>query len=79
MNTITFENNKYRIREIEIEGIGIRTIASTTLNKKLITEEGSYTSDEAIYKDEQIYFFVDPDKLNLKDSALSKYVSKYCV
>ena len=79
MSSIEFENRKYKIREVEIEETGARIIASTDLNNILFLADGNYKSDEATFVDEQIYFYVDSPKLKLNDSALSKYVSKYCV
>jgi tyrosine-protein phosphatase YwqE len=79
MHTIEFENKKFRIRYVDIETEGIRIIASTALNKRLLTEEGDYKSDEARYIDEQIYFFVDNAKLKLQDRSLSEYVNMFCV
>ena len=78
MDSIPFGNRNYQIREVEIDGVGIRTIASTALNKRILTEAGSYTSDEARRVDEQIYFFVKPGKLSLNDGALRNYVKRYC-
>ena len=79
MDSIQFGKRNYRIREVEMEDAGIRIIASTYLNKRLVTEEGSYTSKEAGYIDEQIYFFVEPGKLKLSDQALNNYVIKNCI
>ena len=76
--TIEFEKRKYTIREVEIPGVGERIIASTELNNILISEDGEYKSDEARYIDEQIYFFLEPDKLNFSDTALSLYVNGAC-
>jgi hypothetical protein len=79
MHTIEFENKKFRIRYVYIENEGTRIIASTALNKRLLTKEGDYKSDEARYIDEEIYFFVNQAKLKLQDQSLGKYVNKYCV
>ena len=79
MDSIQFGKRNYRIREVEMEDAGIRIIASTYLNKRLVTEEGSYTSKEARYIDEHIFFFVYPGKLKLSDKALSNYVIKNCI
>ena len=79
MTTIEFEKTKYVIRQIEIKDLGVMTIAGTDLNDKLLCENGSYTSNEAIFIDEQIYFFVEPAKLNLNDKDLIEHVNKYCV
>ena len=78
MNSVKFENQNYQIRQMDIENSEIRIIASTTLNKRLINAKGSYTSEEARYVDEQIYFFVEPDILNLNDMALKQYVIMNC-
>jgi len=74
MHSITFENRKFKIREIES-----RIIASTDLNNILITTDGNYKTDEARFIDEQIYFFVEPENLNLSYYALSCYLEKKCV
>ena len=79
MSVITFQNRKYKVRYIEIEGEGTRLIASSALNKKLVSPEGSYTSKDAIDEDERIYFFVEPHILKLKYSELVQHVIKYCV
>ena len=78
MNSVKFEHQNYQIRQVDIENSEIRNIASTTLNKRLINAKGSYTSEEARYVDEQIYFFVEPDILDLNDLALKQYVIMNC-
>jgi len=78
MNSVKFEHQNYQIRQVDIENSEIRNIASTTLNKRLINAKGSYTSEEARYIDEQIYFFVEPDILDLNDLALKQYVIMNC-
>ena len=79
MDSLKFENRNYRIRQLEIEDAGVRIIASTALNKRLMTGEGSYTSQEARLLDEMIYFYVEPDILKLNDTSLSNYVNKNCI
>ena len=79
MVSVKFGNRNYRIREVELEVTQNRIIASTALNKRLVTEDGRYTSDEARQLDELIYFFVAPGKLKLSDLALKEYVTGYCV
>ena len=79
MDSLKYGKRNYRIREVEMEDARVCIIASTALNKKLVTEKGSYTSEEARYIDEHIYFFVDPGKLKLSDQALSNYVTKNCI
>lgn len=79
MNTILFENRNYRIRQIAIDDDGTLNIASTQLNNKLLSEDGTYVSSEAAFIDEQIYFFVDAAKLRLKDEQLIQYVKEHCI
>ena len=78
MDAVIFDNRQYPMRQVEIENVGLRFIASTDLNKQLVTAEGSYTSEEAKTVDEHIYFFVEPDILNLNDLELSRYVNLHC-
>ena len=79
MNTILFEKRNYRIRQIEIDDLGLLNIASTKLIDKLLYENGAYKSNEASYVDEQIYFFVEPAKLRLSDEELIEYIKKSCI
>lgn len=78
VSSVEFENTNYKIRQLEIKGLGTRYIASVILNNLLVSEEGYYTSDEARYVDEQIYFFVEPEKLEINDLELTKYVIDNC-
>lgn len=79
MNTILFEKRNYRIRQVDIDDLGLLNIASTKLNDKLLCENGAYKSTEASYIDEQIYFFVEPEKLRLNDEELIEYIKKTCI
>jgi hypothetical protein len=78
MNTIQFENKKFKIRQIQTKDGLTRIIASTKLNNSLLTETGKYVSVEARKIDEQIYFFVDKPQLNLNNNELADYVDKAC-
>lgn len=79
MNTIQFDKKSYKIRQVEIDDLGLLSIASTKLNDKLLYENGAYKSNEASYIDEQIYFFVEPEKLRLNDEKLIEYIKKSCI
>ncbi len=79
MNTILFEKRNYRIRQVDIDDLGLLNIASTKLNDKLLCENGAYKSNEASYIDEQIYFFVEPAKLRLNEEELIEYIKKSCI
>ncbi len=79
MNTIQFENKKFKIRQIQTKDGLERIIASTELNNNLLTETGNYKSVEARKIDEQIYFFVDKPQLNLNNIELADYVNRVCL
>ena len=79
MNMIVFDKKKYKIRQVQIDDLGEINIASTVLNKLLILNEGCYKSEEARFIDEQIYFFVEPQKLKLNDEKLINHIKRHCV
>jgi hypothetical protein len=79
MDTIQFENKKFKIRQIQTKDGLKRIIASTELNNSLLTESGNYVSVEARKIDEQIYFFVDKPQLNLNNIELADYVNRACL
>lgn len=79
MNTIKFEKVLYQIRQVEIEDAGLVNIASTSLNDKLLLQNGAYKSNEAAYIDEQIYFFVEPINLKLSDNDLIEHIRTNCI
>lgn len=76
MSQIEFENRKFKIRDVNVRNEGLKAISLLELNKALFQENGDYKSDKARSIDEQIYFFVDEEVLNLNDNLLSQYVSE---
>lgn len=69
---LSFNKRLYKCRRICFENSHEYLLASTILSKKLITTEGSYTSDYARYIDEKIVFFISPYHFRLDDAALIK-------
>ncbi len=69
---ITFQNTIYKIREIELAEFGNVLISTEALNVKLLNENGSYVSEEAIRIDEQIFYFVEEDEIELLDTELKE-------
>lgn len=65
MNIIKFKNNEFKVREIELPQIGNVLISTTSLNKLLLNDNGSYVSDEAVFVDENIYYFVNESEIEL--------------
>jgi len=70
MDKIEFQNNQYKVREIELPELGNVLISTTSLNQLLLNDDGSYVSNEAIFVDESIYFFVDENEIELSDDEL---------
>jgi len=79
MDTIKLQNRHYKTKLISIDNIGECLVASTILNNRIISEDGTYTSKEAILIDEQIYFFVEPHILRQDNDKLTNYVRKNCL
>ena len=71
MDTILFNHQHYPIRDAFLKEFGNVLIATTELSKHLMTEDGSYISKEAQFVDEQIFFFVSPDEINLPDGLFT--------
>ncbi|WP_026711719.1 hypothetical protein [Flavobacterium filum] len=76
MDKIEFQNNQYKVREIELPELGNVLISTITLNQLLLNEDGSYVSEEAISVDESIYFFVDEYEIKLSDDELINLLTK---
>ncbi|GMO61866.1 MAG: hypothetical protein Ta2A_08210 [Treponemataceae bacterium] len=67
---IELYGNRYKVREIEIPGIGLCNISTVSLNSVIMTAAGGYTSERAGKLDEQIYYFVNDNKIDLPNDEL---------
>lgn len=74
MNTIVFQNKKYPIRKIKLMKLGEILISTISLNK-LLLKGGNYVSNEAMFVDEQIYYFVNSRQIKLGQERLTKLVN----
>jgi predicted membrane protein len=70
---ITFEGKDYKIREIFVKTIGWVNIATTSLNEALFGK-GFYSSKEAQSIDEQIFYFVEENQIDLSRSVINELV-----
>lgn len=70
---IIFQNKRFPTRELNLKGWGNVLVSTTDLNKLVYNDDG-YTSVEAQNIDEQIFFYVSPDEINLIDRKLSKII-----
>jgi hypothetical protein len=68
---IKFRNKKYKSREIYLSEFYEVLISTTSLNDALMNEVGSnYVSEEAMYIDELIYYFVEENQIDLPEDEL---------
>lgn len=70
MDTISFNNIEFPIREIEHTDLGMVFISVNSLNEILFNDDGSYVSNEAESIDEMIYYFVDDSEIKLLEKDL---------
>lgn len=76
MEQIKFNNELFPFREVEFD-FGKRLISTENLNEKILDNNGNYSSEEARYIDESIFFFVDNISINLEEKTLiSKIISE---
>lgn len=70
MTTLKFQNTEYRIRKIETPELGNVLISTISLNNALLNNGSGYVSKEAQHIDEEIYFFVEDNEIELQDTEL---------
>lgn len=75
MEVITFQNQNFRVREIQISEFGNVLISTNSLNELLLNEGGSYSSKEAQEIDEQIFYFVEDDEIDFDEEGLIKTIA----
>ena len=67
---IKFQNKIFKSRLIDLPEFGEVLISVNTLNNLLMTDLGEYTSIEASEIDNEIFYFVDDDQIDLPDDQL---------
>jgi hypothetical protein len=75
MDTVTFQNKEFKIREIELPEFGKVLISTTSLNESLFIKDGRYVSEEANGIDDQIYYFVEENEIELKEEKIISLLS----
>ncbi len=73
---IIYNNNYYKSKDLFLPFFGTVLIATTSLLSFLIDENYEYTSEFAQVLDEQIFFFVDDEAINLSDKQLINIIKK---
>ncbi len=76
MDIINFQNNEFKIRELELPEIGNVLISTNSLNESLLNETGGYVSNEAIVVDENIFYFVNDNEMKLSDKDLINLITE---
>ena len=78
LDFIIFEESTYSVRYVAIEGRESELMISTEdLEAALINEDGGYTSPEARWIDEQIFFYV-PERIAMdcSDEEVAEFVCR---
>ena len=73
METIKFNQREYPTLLLHFP-FGERMISVTKLNDRLMNEDGSYVSENARLVDEDIFYFVDEEYLNLNEDKLIELI-----
>lgn len=79
MDRITFQNQEFKTREIELPEFGQVLLSTISLNQLLMNENGGYTSDLAEKFDEKIFFYVDDKEINLSETELINVINSELV
>ena len=72
METIIYAGNEYRGRYLYLPTFGEVLISTTDLSDALMYPNGSYSSEEAQFVDEHIFYFVDPNEIEYDDNQLTQ-------
>lgn len=70
MDTIEFQNQTFKLREIALPSFGNVLISTNSLNELLLNDYGGYISNEAQIVDEKIFYFVEDNAIELSTEEL---------
>jgi len=73
MEMIKFEGIEYPVLQLNFP-FGERIISTEKLNGNLMNIDGSYVSESARMIDEEIFYFVDEENLNLTNKDLIQLI-----
>lgn len=77
IETISYKNIEYPMRTIVLPSWGVVTISTIELSVKLLTSDsGNYVSKQAQHIDEQIFYYVDKNVIDLSEIDLQKQILK---
>ena len=75
MDRITFQNQEFKTREIELPKFGQVLLSTISLNQLLMKKNGGYTSDLAETLDEKIFFYVEDSEIDLSETELINVIN----
>ncbi|MDX2174274.1 MAG: hypothetical protein SFY56_14325 [Bacteroidota bacterium] len=79
MFSIHFQNKDFKVRELDLPEFGSVLISTTSLSNLIVDENGNYLSDEAIAIDEQLFFFVEENEIDLDENELITIINSAIV
>jgi hypothetical protein len=71
---ITFEDELHETKRMRLPKFGSVLIAKMNLRNLLLDDDCEYTSKKARLLDECIFFYVEDNKFNINNKALSKLI-----
>lgn len=75
MDEILFNDKRFPVFDIYVEGFGFRHVSIESLEKELMDDSGKYVSKKAQDIDEWIFFYVD-DSIKTAEEA-AEFVKKH--
>ncbi|OYQ37020.1 hypothetical protein CHU92_08985 [Flavobacterium cyanobacteriorum] len=72
---ISFNNMDFKSRVVYMPEVGEVLVSVVSLNELLMTEEGDYVNEKAQLIDEQIFYFVNDDEIDLPVKSLMSILS----
>ena len=73
MDKIKFKELTYPLKNVSFS-FGDRLISTVKLNHNLLSEAGDYVSEKARIIDEQIFYFVEEEDLNLSEKEIASKI-----
>ena len=73
MDFINYNSKNYPLREIKLPEFGYVNLSTESLRMALLNDDCTYTTQEAKFIDEKIFFFIEDTEINLSDKNLKKY------
>lgn len=73
---VEYQGKRYPTRDVNIPGLGLRTVSVESLENALGGEDGSFSDPEAACIDDGIFFYVADDKIGMPADMLAEEIRK---